>query len=421
MSSHLSYLFSLEQLGIKLGLDQIRALLGYLGRPDESFRSIIVAGTNGKGSVTAMLERGLRAAGYRTGRYTSPHLVNLAERIAVDGKPISSADLEHLAGRVRAAAELLPAPPSFFEATTAVALEAFRDAEIEVAVLEVGLGGRLDATNAVNAAAAAITSIDFDHEVHLGHTIEEIATEKAGVIKRGALAVLADNPPAVQTIVRRACERATARYIFAPDSVDLDVTMHDGVATMDLVTARGTYRDLKLGLRGRHQVANALAAIRLLEEASAHGLMPVPADAIRTAVHDVKWPARLELLRWRRHDVIIDGAHNPAGARALAAYLMETYGRKLPLVVGAMRDKKLDALLEALAPAASHFFFTAPASARAATSDELRSIAAVAAPDVPVEIAASPLEALTRAAALGEPTVVAGSLYLAGELRAEIS
>src|SRR5262245_1824679 len=286
--SHLSYLFSLEQLGIKLGLDQIRALLGYLGRPDESFRSIIVAGTNGKGSVTAMLERGLRAAGYRTGRYTSPHLVNLAERIAVDGKSISSADLEHLAGRIRAAAELLPAPPSFFEATTAVALEAFRDAEIEVAVLEVGLGGRLDATNAVNTAAAVITSIDFDHEVHLGHTIEEIAAEKAGVIKRGALAVLADNPPAVQTIVRRACERANARYIFAPDSVDLEVTMRDGVATMDLVTSRGTYRDLKLGLRGRHQVANALAAIRLLGEASAHGLMPVPPDAIRTAVHDVK-------------------------------------------------------------------------------------------------------------------------------------
>ena len=419
--THLSYLFSLEQLGIKLGLDQIRALLGYLGRPDEAFRSIIVAGTNGKGSVTAMIERGLRAAGYRTGRYTSPHLVNLAERIAIDGRAISATDLEHLAGRVRTAAELLAAPPSFFEATTAVALEAFRDAEIEVAVLEVGLGGRLDATNVVDAAAAVITSIDFDHEIHLGHTIEEIAAEKAGVIKRGAIAVLADNPFAVQVVVRRASERARARYVFAPESVDLDVTMHEGVARLSLVTPRGAYRDLTLGLRGRHQAANALAAVRLLEEVSAHGLMPVPSDAIRTAVQDVKWPARLELLKWRRHDVIIDGAHNPAGARALAAYLMETYGRKLPLVVGAMRDKKLDALLEALAPAASHFFFTAPATARAATSDELRAIAAVAAPHVPVEIASSPLDALTRAAALGEPTVVAGSLHLAGELRAEIS
>jgi dihydrofolate synthase/folylpolyglutamate synthase len=419
--SHLSYLFSLEQLGIKLGLDQIRALLGYLGRPDEAFRAIIVAGTNGKGSVTAMIERGLRAAGYRTGRYTSPHLINLAERIAIDGRAISATDLEHLAGRVRTAAELLAAPPSFFEATTAVALEAFRDAEIEVAVLEVGLGGRLDATNVVDAAAAVITSIDFDHEMHLGHTIEEIAAEKAGVIKRGAIAVLAENPSAVQAVVRRASERAGARYVFAPESVDLDVTMHEGVARLSLVTPRGAYRDLTLGLRGRHQVANALAAVRLLEEVSAHGLMPVPADAIRTAVHDVKWPARLELLKWRRHDVLIDGAHNPAGARALAAYLIETYGRKLPLVVGAMRDKKLDALLEALAPAASHFFFTAPDSARAATSDELRSIAAVAAPHVPAEIAASPLDALTRATALGEPTVVAGSLYLAGELRAEIS
>ena len=166
---------------------------------------------------------------------------------------------------------------------------------------------------------------------------------------------------------------------------------------------------------------NAVAAIRLLEEVSAHGLMPVPADAVRTAVTDVSWPARLELMRWRGVDVLLDGAHNPAGARALAAYLAETYARPLPIVIGAMRDKKIPALVQALAPAASHFVCTAPATARAATSDELRSIAAELAPQVPVETSDSPIDALTRAAERGAPIVVAGSLYLAGEVRAEIS
>jgi len=419
--SHRSYLLSLEQLGIKLGLDQIRALVGHLGRPDEAFRSIIVAGTNGKGSVTAMLERALRAAGYRTGRYTSPHLVHLEERFAIDGRPVSTADLEKVAGRVRSAAELLPAPPSFFEATTAVALEAFRDAEVDIAVLEVGLGGRLDATNIVDAIAAVITSIDFDHEMYLGHTLAEIAGEKAGVVKRGSLAVLADNPAEVRDVVRRACAKAGARFVFAPDNVDVRVEMTADGVRLSLTTPRGSYEDVMLGLRGRHQVGNAVAAVRLLEETSAHGLLPVPPDAVRTGLEDVEWPARLELRSWCGHDVLIDGAHNPAGARALAAYLEETYGRTLPFVVGAMRDKKLDELLRALAPAVSHFVMTAPATPRAATSDELRSIAATVVPAVPVEAVTSPIAALAHATSFGAPVVVAGSLYLAGEIRAEIS
>jgi dihydrofolate synthase/folylpolyglutamate synthase len=419
--SHRSYLLSLEQLGIKLGLDQIRSLVGHLGRPDDAFRSIIVAGTNGKGSVTAMVERGLRAAGFHTGRYTSPHLVHLEERFAIDGKLISGGDLERIAGRVREAAERLVHPPSFFEATTALALEAFRDAEIDVAVLEVGLGGRLDATNVVDSVAEVITSIDFDHEAYLGNTIEEIAREKAGVIKRASIAVLADNPPAVRDVVRRACDRTSARFVFAPSQTTVDVVMEDGAARLSLTTPRGAYEDVKLGLRGRHQVGNAVAAVRLLEEVSAHGLLPVPPDAIRTALEDVEWPGRLELLSWRGHDVLIDGAHNPAGARALAAYLSETYGHALPIVVGAMRDKKVEALVEALAPAASHFVCTAPATARATTSDELKALAQKVAPAIPADAFDSPMAALERAKSFGNPVVVAGSLYLAGEIRSEIS
>ena len=419
--SHRAYLFSLELLGIKLGLDQMRMLVGQLGRPEEAFRSIIVAGTNGKGSVTAIVELALRTAGYRTGRYTSPHLVDLEERIAIDGRPIARGTLEHLAGRVRQVAEQLPAPPSFFEATTALALEAFREADVDVAVLEVGLGGRLDATNIVDAVAAAITSIDFDHEAYLGHTLEEIAREKAGVTRRGAVAVLAENPPVVRDVVRRHCERTGARFVYAPESISLDVIMKNGVAEMTLVTPHGSYDQVLLGLRGRHQVDNAVAAVRLLEEISAHGMVPVGTEAIRTALEDVRWPARLELVSWRGHDVLIDGAHNPAGARALAAFVTETYGRPLPLVVAAMRDKNLAELLRGLLPAASHAIFTAPSTPRAARPEELLSLAATIQPGVSSEAIASPMDALARAVTLGSPAIVAGSLYLAGEIRAEIS
>jgi len=416
-----TYLRSLEQFGMKLGLQQIRSLLDHLAHPEDAFRSIIVAGTNGKGSVTAMAERGLRAAGYRTGRYTSPHLVDLEERVVIDGTAIDAAALDELIARVREAASHLDAPPTYFEATTAAALEGFRDAGVDVAVLEVGLGGRLDATNAVDAVAAAITAVDFDHEAQLGHTIEAIAGEKAAVVRRGALAVLGENPPAVQHVVQEACRKAGARLIYAPAGVTAEARVADGRVTLTLETPRESYGALTLSLRGRHQIANAITAVRLLEEAAAHGLFPVSAEAIRTGVEDVVWPARLEVLRWRDCEVLLDGAHNPAGARALADYVEEAYGRRLPMVIGVMRDKDIQAMLGALAPWASHFVFTAPATSRAATSHELAAAAAVAAPQVPVTVADPPMEALERASQLDARVVVGGSLYLCGEIRAKIA
>jgi dihydrofolate synthase/folylpolyglutamate synthase len=418
--SHRAYLLSLEQIGIKLGLEQIRALVTALGRPDTAYRSIVIAGTNGKGSVAAIVERGLRAAGYRTGRYTSPHLVDLEERFAIDGRPISKDQLEGVAGRIRAAAASLSSPPSFFEATTALALDVFRDEHVDVAVLEVGLGGRLDATNVVQPVGVAITAVDFDHEQYLGSTIEEIAREKAGVIKPGSLVVLADNPPAVRQVVAAAAERAGAPMVFAPDHADAEWTMVEGRARMTLVTPRRRYGPLTLALRGRHQVANALTAVRLLEELSATGAFAISAEAIVDALTTVEWPARLEYGSWRGRTVIIDGAHNPAGARALASYLLETHGRRLPLVVGVMRDKKIEAILQALAPAASHFVFTAASGSRAAAPSELAAIARTIAPDVPSVEIDSPKDALAHAVTLGDPIVVAGSLYLSGEVRAEI-
>ena len=415
------FLDSLEIVGIKLGLDQIRALTTRLGHPQDRFRSIVVAGTNGKGSVTAMIERGLRAAGIRTGRYTSPHLVHLEERFAINGVAASDDCVDRALIRMQTASRRLAAPPSYFEATTAIAFEIFRDAGVDIAVLEVGLGGRLDATNVVDPIAVAITAIDFDHQAYLGHTLEAIAREKAGVIKPGCLTVLAKNPANVRKVVRETCDRLSARLAYAPEGATAIATIAAGTTELSLRTPHRSYDAVKLGLRGRHQIDNAVTAVRLLEELTAPGRPPIPAEAIRTALEDVEWPARLELIRWQAGEILLDGAHNPGGVRALAAYVQETYGRKLPAVVGIMRDKEIDDMIRAFAGVASHLVFTAPASARAAAPDELVRAAARLAPTVPAIGFSSPSEALSHAMALGQPVIVAGSLYLAGQIRAGIS
>jgi dihydrofolate synthase/folylpolyglutamate synthase len=414
-------LLALEQIGIKLGLDQIRALVERLGRPDRAFPSVVVAGTNGKGSVTAMVERGLRAAGLRTGRYTSPHLVTLEERFAIDGRDIAPGVFDAAARRVLAAAAALPAPPSFFEATTALALDVFREAQVDVAVLEVGLGGRLDATNVVSSIAVAITAVDFDHEAFLGHTIEAIAREKAGVIKPDGVVVLAPNPPAVDAIVSNTCDALGARLLRATGAVVESVTLEAGQAIVTVTTPRRRYEALRLGLRGRHQIDNARTAIRLLEALDEAGRFKVDEAAVRAAVEDVVWPGRLELVEGARGEILIDGAHNPSGARALAAYVLETYTGRLPFVVAIMRDKPVDAIVAALAPAASSLICTAPSTPRAATPDELAAAVSRVAPDVPVSTEADPMAAIDRAATGGSPVVVAGSLYLAGHVRAHVS
>jgi dihydrofolate synthase/folylpolyglutamate synthase len=418
VASSRAKLFSLEQIGIKLGLEQIRALLNALGGPEQGFPSIVVAGTNGKGSTTAMIECGLRAAGYRTGRYTSPHLVDIEERFAIDGQPISMEAFDRAADRVWAASRVLPYPPTFFEATTAVALETFRNAAIDVCVLEVGLGGRLDATNAVLARAAAITRIDFDHQQHLGSTLEAIAAEKAGVIKAGQVVVLGENPAAVENVIADVAARVHARLVPAWQDVSSEVAMVNGQMRLTLVTPARRYEALRLGLRGRHQVQNAIVTVRLLEAIDEDGWCHVPADAIRSAVEDVQWPARLEWRETTAGAVLIDGAHNPGGAKTLADYLREAFGRPLPLVLGVMADKDIVGIVAELAPVASLVVATQAASPRAAAPEQLAEIVRQVAPRLPVVVEASAAGALERARQAGDPVVVAGSLYLAGEIRA---
>jgi dihydrofolate synthase/folylpolyglutamate synthase len=422
------YLFSLEQIGIKLGLEQIRLLVVALDCPDLAFPSIVVAGTNGKGSVSAMIERGLRDAGYRTGRYTSPHLTSIEERVAIDGLAITPAAFDRIAARVRLAATTLPFPPSFFEATTAVALEAFRDAHVDVAVLEVGLGGRLDATNAVTPVLSVITSVDLDHQEYLGRSIETIAAEKAGIIKPRVPTVLGANSDVVRAVVEKIAAERGGRLLYAPDGVTVRATMYDGKTSLTLTTPVAAGPPLTLGLRGRHQIDNAITATRALEALDAGGLLRVPPASRRAALEQVEWPARLEMRYWRQPEadqasieVLIDGAHNPAGAEALARYLNEAFGRPLPIIFAAMADKDIDGMLRALIPCARGFICTAPRSPRAAPADALAARVAALAPGTPVMTAATAALALAGAARFGAPIVVAGSLYLAGEIREVLS
>ncbi len=406
------WLFSLEAIGIKLGLSQIRRLLDALGHPERAFPSITIAGTNGKGSVTAMVERGLRADSRRTGRYTSPHLIDIEERIAINGRAISAETFDRLATDVKEAADTLEAPPSFFEATTALALLAFRDAGVDIAVLEVGLGGRLDATNAVDASLVAITAIALDHQEHLGHTLTAIAAEKAGVIKPGATVIVAPNPADVEAVIDAHARANGATVVRAMQGVTSSSTVGVRGSQLSLATPLRDYGQCRLQLSGRHQITNAIVAVRTLEAVA--DLSPA---AITTALADVEWPARLEWMQMGATDVLLDGAHNPAGAEALAAYLAEMLGHPVPLVIGVMGDKAVEEIVAALAPVASHIITTAAPSPRALSPAALADVCRRRAPHLPVAVEPDPVRAIAAAAAHGAPVVVAGSLYLAGHVR----
>jgi dihydrofolate synthase/folylpolyglutamate synthase len=414
----LAFLYSLETLGMKFGLENISRLCAALGHPERAFRSIHVAGTNGKGSVTAMTETALRAAGHHTARYTSPHLVRLEERFVIDGREVAMADLAAALRRVQEAVGdlmgrgVLGAPPTFFECATAAAFELFRRAAVELAVLEVGLGGRLDATNVVSPIATVITSIDFDHQVQLGSTLASIAAEKAGIIKPGVPLICGALPPEAEEVIERAADAAGAPLVRTRDVVRV-TRGADGRLSF---RSRGCELDgMILALPGRHQVDNATVVLALLAQLDRLGVRVGP-DAARAGLAEVSWPGRLEHVSTAGGEILLDAAHNPAGALALASYLEEMGWTRVTLVFGAMRDKAIDAMLRALAPRVAHVICTTPGSPRAMAAADLAAIATVAA-GWTVEIEADPSAALAAARRRGGPIVVAGSIFLIGPLR----
>jgi dihydrofolate synthase / folylpolyglutamate synthase len=420
----LQYLTSLghETLAIKLGLRNITLLLEDLDNPHHAYFSVQIAGTNGKGSTAAMLESICNTAGIRTGLFTSPHLHSVTERVRVSGKEITPELFAECATEVRDAAERLlatgaiEAVPTFFEQVTAIALLAFKRMAVEIAILETGMGGRLDATTAAGAQLVAITPIALDHEQYLGQTIASIAAEKAAIIHPGVAAVVApQSDEALQVIEKRALECGVELFLNDLRST-IEGFSDDGAAQVTFETPSNRYESVLLNLRGRHQIDNAGVAIRLAESLNNFGFH-ISHDAIKKGLATVHHPGRLELIKTDPM-ILLDGAHNPSGALALRQYLDEFVKRPVTLVFGAMRDKRLSEIAQLLFPAAERLVLTRPDNPRAASLEDLRDLAEQITPTKQIGVAETAEEAFRAAneqTAAGGLICISGSLYLIGE------
>ena len=422
----------------KFDLAHMRALLAALNNPERRFASVLIAGTNGKGSTAATLESILRAAGHRTGLYTSPHLIRVNERIRVAGEEIADADfarvyqrVEQAAGKLVASGEL-PWHPSFFEMLTAMAFEHFAQAGVELAVLEVGMGGRLDATNVVEPRLAVVTDIALDHQKFLGSTITEIAREKAGIIRAGGVVVTLPQHPEANdvlgnTILERHARAVSAVEYVPPVSPGAVLHSEPAAAGEEALPSGSRYKLDVLGrqitvaspLPGRHQLRNTALAIAAAVELNAQGFK-VTAQDVERGIRATRWPGRLQVIPAAQGapEYLLDAAHNPAGAWALRAALSERYeGRLFTLVFGAMRDKALAEMAEILFPLAEHVIATQPSNPRSASPEEIRAAAA----RTGAELLAEPVvaQALARARELATErgiVVICGSIYLIGEV-----
>jgi dihydrofolate synthase / folylpolyglutamate synthase len=427
------YLLSLghETLAMKLGLRNIELLLESLANPQKSYESVQIAGTNGKGSTAVMLDSICRAARIPTGLYTSPHLVSITERIKIAGNEITEDTFAKLATEVRAAADgLVPSgklecAPTFFEQVTAIALLAFREAGVVLAILETGLGGRLDATTAVHAKTIAITPISLDHQEYLGETLSEVAAEKAAIIHPSCAVVISPQTEVARRVIIERCREAGVVPEWATENISEQQTR----SGYTFKTDKGIYEDVRPALRGAHQLTNAATAIALAEVLGSQGLA-ISHDAIVDGINSARHAGRLEVFETAPGDsekvfVLLDGAHNPSGAAALRAYLDHAERLKnipITLVFGAMADKRLDEIAATLFPVANCLVLTQPRNPRVASVEDLRQLAGKYAPEVSIELAMNSGTAMERAisvsASNGEIICVTGSLYLVGEARA---
>ena len=437
----LAYLLSLghETLTIKLGLWNTETLLHALGDPHQRFPSVQIAGTNGKGSTAVTLDSICRAAGIRAGLFTSPHLISITERIKINGEQISETDFANLTLQVKtAAAELvrqghLETLPTFFEHVTAIALLAFREAKVELAILETGLGGRLDSTTAAGADIVAITPIAMDHEEYLGYSLREVAAEKAAIIRPGVKTVVAPQTEEAMKVIIRQCESAGVE----PRLVDFPLTWStpipasytepwhggpgkvtaDGRCIVTFETDADVYENVMLGLRGRHQAVNALTALALADALRENGFA-ITRAAIVEGIGSAAHPGRLEL--WEgQPQILFDGAHNSAAALALREYLDEFVKEPIIMIFGAMRDKALDDMAATLFPKANVLILTQLDNPRAASLDLLMS-ATLIIDEARVRPASSAGEAVRFARELTPSNglvCVTGSLYLVGAVQ----
>lgn len=408
-ASFVRHLEDREYFGQKLGLERIQTLLDRLGNPEKKFRSIHIAGTNGKGSTAAMIASILKEAGLKVGLYTSPHLTDFCERIRIGDRLIGPDEVMHL---VRAIREVEEEPLTFFELATAIAFLYFAEKRVDPAVIETGLGGRLDATNVITPLVSVITTIGLDHTQHLGDTLEKIAFEKAGIIKSGVPVVVGALPAEAMEVVLSIVK---AQRSFLPDLT----RPFDKLRTTLSLLRRGEGRGLSLA--GRHQQTNAAIALKVVEVLNEKKDVDIHAEAIRRGLANVRWPCRLETVQ-EKPWILLDGAHNPDAMRVVAEYLQENLkGRRLKVLFGAMADKDLDGILAEIVPIADEFVFTAPKLKRAASPGDLANL--VQKWDMKNTVVEGVGEALKFAIDrlnLDEVLLVTGSLFVVGEARGRL-
>jgi len=409
----------------KFDLENITVLAERLGRPDRAYPSAHLAGTNGKGSTAAFLEAILRQAGTRTGLYTSPHLERINERIRVNGEEISDAAFAETFTRVHSLIEellaigKLRAHPTYFECVTSMAFEYFSYAAVQFAVFEVGLGGRLDATNILTPEVCIVTPIDFDHENFLGHSLPEIAAEKAGILKPGVPVVIAEQKPQAREVILARASQLKCPVTEATTTLRVEHTSLENACVRASIAepASGWSTELAPQLPGRFQLQNALSAVAAARLLQTRGFR-IPDAAIHQGIAAAKWPGRLERIH-SRPEIYLDGAHNPGAARELAAFWEDNFaGRNIFLIYGALRDKAVDEIAGTLFPRAAEVIFTEPRTSRAISAAQLADIAAHhAARSSVIPDGEQALEKALSDACPEDAVFITGSLYLVGQLR----
>jgi dihydrofolate synthase / folylpolyglutamate synthase len=413
----LDYLYRLEKFGMIFGLTQVERILNAIGNPHKEIQAIHIGGTNGKGSTAAMMSSILQKEGYRVGLYTSPHLIRFTERIKVNGKEIEEEEVATLAGWMRKEIEAAGVPPpfTFFDFTTAMALHYFKQRLVDLAILEVGLGGRLDSTNVVDPLISIITNISEDHEEYLGKSILKIAREKGGIIKKGRPLITAAEQPQVLRFFSKICQEKGSPY-FRVGKEFRYVRAEDG--DFDYEGLNRKLWSIHLNLKGFHQVINATTALGAMEVLEDLGYR-VSTDAMIDGLREVDWSGRLEMVSSSPR-VILDGAHNPAGALVLKESLEKEFEyQHLILLIGIMKDKDIQSMLHLLAPLADHIILTKPHTDRATPPSLLKK--ALGQNGEKAEIAEDLKEAIERGLSLTREEdllCITGSLYTVGEARA---
>jgi len=409
----------------KFDLENITILAERLGRPDRAYPSVHIAGTNGKGSTAAFLEAILRDAGFRTGLNTSPHLERINERIRVNGEDIGDEAFAEVLSRVQAITEellaqgKLRAHPTYFECVTAMAFEYFAQQRVEFGVFEVGLGGRLDSTNILTPVVSIIARIDFDHENFLGHSLREIAGEKAGIIKPSVPVVVAEQRPEALEVIRNRANELLSPIIQTTEAFRIEnESIDDGhVRAQVTEVASGWSVELAPSLPGRFQLQNALnavAAARLLQQRG----FRISDESIARGIATTVWPGRIEKIQ-SHPDIYLDGAHNPSAARELAHFVEDTLkGRRIYLLYGALRDKAVDEIAGLLFPLAAEVVLTAPSTSRAISASQLEEITAYYAnKSTTIADAGEAVDHVLSKASPDDVIFITGSLYLVGQLR----